>query len=422
MDSMKVVPLFKEHGEVLAYWQQKKLKCSCLVLLDKHFDYKKISDDNKKLLDGFVRFNKDISQLNRMYPIRDSLLDKGCVYGLDDFLAAAVYLKMFTSIVWVVPDYYLNEKSLLSILCEHINHIPNAGKYAMTSIACTRHSICAPIDEGVFLTITTLGHLSEMDLPIDTAYDIDLDYFYGLEAKKIDELNNIEIHILKKMRPRLLSISYSMNRGDLPKNYENILNSLKNKINISTKELSTHEPTLIKTMTFLNCKTKPSFLGVYEEIKYLPLPIQKGFITMIYLQQGKLELGDKTLVSAERLGYVPVWSAYHLALAHMQNQNYERALKWIDLCIKGVDEFVKLQAKFLKNNVLFHLKRYDECLMLITELYIKFPLKKDLVLLGINAAQSTKNKWFEDFFRNYLKALNRIFEKGYELFSQPELS
>ena len=138
---MTAIPVFEEHGEVLALWVERGWERERVVVFDHHLDFKRIAPA------ALLRLREAhdpvaLNALCRDLPTRD---DDRYAFGLDDFLYAAAFLGVVREIVWVYPERRpLTDRQLARLLLSTLAMLPGHGRRSRRRFTPTRVGLALP--------------------------------------------------------------------------------------------------------------------------------------------------------------------------------------------------------------------------------------------------------------------------------------
>jgi hypothetical protein len=374
--------LFEDHGEVLGFWVRKQWQKAELVCFDQHFDVKKISDRNVRRISSCFARGGPMEELLRELPFSD---DGRHAYGCDDFLYAAIHLKLVRRIIWVYPKSSRTSPVTPEKLWEVLSIVAGHGKELMNSFHFEDGLASARL-LGVELTATTLDYLNPELISSDSKFDIDLDYFGGFpDEERTEELRRVADLLLGRDGSiDDVTLSFSTRSGHLPRHlryvaleFSRILGEPINKVQTTRKvdwwlsEILCDFATAPKRVSWLTQK------GRLREYGGAGL----GLHAAIAAKAGELEEAEKSYFEARALGDSARWAAYQIGLAYVQRQDYQSAVLWLTRITDEIVDSIQVLALCMLGICLFRLGLFDKCRKVAERCRSEVPMRREGILL-----------------------------------------
>ncbi|MBJ6363198.1 tetratricopeptide repeat protein [Paenibacillus sp. GCM10012307] len=345
---------FNEHGELLNYWVKKQYQNEFVIYFDQHLDFKKISEENLKILKSYSEKNQNMNELNRDVPFREY---ETYPYGLDNFLYAAKELNIIDHLIWVYPnnDYTIND--LQKVLITNVSLIAGFKEEVLSSFAINEYSVELSVNH-LKIEITNLKYLSHIKLNKTPLIDIDLDFFYNS--------NKQQLHLVKEFKEYFLSLgkawkddptmTYSITSGFLPEKYsylgEQIADFFEMDI-VHHSKLRTESNSITKISYLLNNNstylTSEIIEEVWEKVLVFYSGTGLGVKSLLFSRIGNLELAIQYYDLAKQNNVNYFWSAYNIGLIYMNQKRYALASHWFLLAEGNLTDSIQTHSLILRS-------------------------------------------------------------------------
>lgn len=383
--------LFEEHGEVLNFWNEQNLQNEIVLVLDQHLDIKKITSFNLARIEKARNQQKSLLPLHKDVHFRDN---EKFAYGIDNFLYAAGHFQMTPEIYWIYPtETPLTMAQLGHIFWSNLELIADYGQQILSTFEYTSDSVKANIN-NMTVHMTTLDRILKRTFS-KVVIDVDLDYFYNLDSKKL--LKNFLTIALPQLKQLIeqntlaapLTFSYSCISGYLPQQFRWIGQKIADDLGVHLINQSYFQPPQSQFWLYITGE-KTINKEIYEEAAdYLTTfgGAGQSIQSLWALQLGLISKAiNHYFLAREAQDYATI-AAFKIALFFMKQKDYAIAEQWFErVQIQHIDSY-QVRALSLQALCAFRQQHFSKSLQLARASIQKTPLREDGYLIASLASE-----------------------------------
>lgn len=206
--------IFEEHSSVVPEWKRRGVQGCTLIYLDAHIDLQFVSQKRIENLQHCATA-EDLAKFEKPHHM---LPDRGYSYSIEDFLYPAHRLGMISRLIWVNPCQKNQQKpqdligrlqGMQGVCLEDLTSFKQVGNIVEGKIL------------GLDLVICNYQDLAQLQLPPNTAIDIDIDYFISLPQDEpwIDPKEVFASLQQLPVKPNFVTLTRSVSSGYTPLRY-----------------------------------------------------------------------------------------------------------------------------------------------------------------------------------------------------------
>ncbi|WP_026102217.1 hypothetical protein [Pleurocapsa sp. PCC 7319] len=406
---MNPIVVFQEHGEILAYWCERRYLKETVICFDRHLDLKKIPSQQVLRLLAVKNDPLAIRSLNRDIPFRD---DDMFAYGLDNFVYAAITLNYINRFIWVVPELHsISTRDLAIILWDQLSLIPDHGNEIIETFCRSSFSAKANI-KNVSIEITTLSRLPYITNISNSHIDIDLDFF----CNPIGDLEHTAedlVQTLVKMgvHRQVESITYSISSGFLPSQYRYLADAITNLLdrNIDLRSIGRKHASRSLGIIATGKNIEDQILDELwtDELRILGAS-GWSLRALLEARMGKLSASTSSYYTARLAGDRATWAAYVIGMEFLKRGDYATAESWFQEASIEIIDTIQSHALIMHTLCLCRSRKMEIALKRARVCFLRIPMCIQAYKLGAIAAESLCVKDCSDWCQAQIKNLKLI--------------
>lgn len=413
MTASSTIPVFEEHGEVLAAWHERSVSGSTLICFDRHLDVKAIAPAALEALSSasMVAGAETLASLNRDLPFRD---DDTSAYGLDNFLYAALRLGMVRRLVWVKPDLrrVSDAKALAPELWSALSLIAGHSAEIRESFMVSPAGPCVRIAGGV-LHLTTIDLLPLLHLSPDTIVDVDLDFFGTEDGVVLQNPCDVAAALRRLRLERIMSITCSISSGFLAPSLRWLARAFADHLGRPVEFVGRRANPAAPILRLLALGAPVSCAGldrlVAKKLSSLGGP-GWSLASVLASRSGDASLAEKLYWCAREACDGAHWPAYALGMHFLGAGDPAAALPWFQRAQGMLIDTIQLHSLCMEALCLARSGRYTEAFETARRASNAAPLRREPYIIATIAAERLGDLDTAADFRRRVGAVTRQME------------
>lgn len=375
------LPIHEEHGEVVATWRSLGYRRQTVVCFDRHLDLKPLTEAHARQIDA-AEGVEALRALNRPLPLREA----PGAYGLDDFFAAGPVLDAVSTLWWVRPGRWPEDRARVRAAFDAVARIP-AGPQTMARTRVDDGVLCTHLC-GLELQVHTLETLRAHGIPEHARIDVDLDWLADGEAPPQHSVREL-IEPLEQLGcvDRLDSLTWSVRSGFLARAMRGMAAEIAEAVGRRLVPVPWDEAWPMPERTFAALRGgAPGCDEAELDDELRPLgALGVALRGCLAVRRGALAEAEAAWTRAADAGVRSSWLAHGIGVGWYSRRS-ERALPWLERAIGAGIDTLEVHASTLALLCLLRLGRTEEARRRVARLVERHPLHRKLARIGVMTA------------------------------------